>query len=104
MLCVSTMIIKILNGLLSSQMVSPFPAKQRGCYTVGHLILVKFIYNFVLHACSLKHVSRLQPLDRTPRTQAGIGHLRDSNFICLQMHLSENCFDYYSFQSQINYI
>lgn len=70
----------------------------------GILIMVKFIYNFVLHACSLKHVSRLQPEDRAPRTQADPGHLRDSNFICLHMHLSENCFAYYSFQSQINYI
>lgn len=36
MLCVSTMIIKILNALLSFQMLSPFPAKQGGCYPVGH--------------------------------------------------------------------
>lgn len=102
MLCVSTMIIKILNALLSFQMLCPFAAKQGGCHTVGH-----FEYGKVdLMFCAPRLLSKthFQPEDTTPRTQSGTGHHQESNFICLQMHLREKCFDYYSFQSQINYV
>jgi hypothetical protein len=37
MLCVSMMMMKTLNVLLSFQMLCPFHAKQGGGYTVGHL-------------------------------------------------------------------
>lgn len=104
MFCVSTMIIKILNALLSFQMLSSFPAKQGGCYTVGHFEYRKIC--LISCAPCLFYKTHFQPAaqGQNTRTPPSTGHHQEYNFICLQMHLSEKCFDYYSSQSQINYI
>lgn len=68
MLCVSTMIIKTLNALLSSQMLRPFHAKQGGCDSAGHLES-RTICLIVCVPCLLSKTHFLLAEDKTPTTQ-----------------------------------
>lgn len=101
MFCVSTMIIKIFNALLSSQMLSSFPAKQGGCYTVGHSEYSKIYLTFCAPRLLCKtHFSSLQPENKcSGYNQAQQGF----KYICFQIALQWKMF-YYSSQSQMNYI
>lgn len=97
MLCVSTMIIKTLNALLSSQMLCPFHAKQGGCGTAGHLESRTICLIACVLCLLLKHTFSLAE-DKTPRTQQSTDHHMPSDA------LEWKCFHYPSSPSHINSI
>lgn len=102
MLCVSTMIIKTLNALLSSQMFHPFHAKQGGCDSAGHLES----RTICLIVCVPRLLSKTHFLlaeDKTPTTQQSTDPHCEGSFTSLQKHQWE-CFHCPSSPSHTNSI